>query len=135
VKAWKMRYHSCHSAQAAASSLARSFLRAGMKRISADTKSVRFSEPEKLVVILVSVGMTDVEIATRLKISRLALMERIQRVLGKIGARDRLEILFYGHSNTKIHEAICAWAGASKSNLAHAERAKDERVKIRRKAS
>jgi DNA-binding CsgD family transcriptional regulator len=107
----------------------------GIKRISADAKSVRFSEPEKLVVILVSVGMTDVEIATRLKISRLTLMERIQRVLGKIGARDRLEILFYGYSNTKIYETICAWAGASKPNLAHGERAKDERGKIKRKAS
>ena len=90
-------------------------------------KPVRFSESEKQVLILVALGMTDDEIGTRLKIQRHTLMERIQRVLDKIGAKRRLEILFYGYSEPKVCQEICARSGAGKPTFARGVRAKIER--------
>jgi DNA-binding NarL/FixJ family response regulator len=48
------------------------------------------SPPEREVLDLVAAGLSDAEIAPRLNLDAAAVGEHVQRVLGKLGARDRI---------------------------------------------
>jgi DNA-binding CsgD family transcriptional regulator len=64
------------------------------------------SEAEKELATRVATGLTDDEIATQLEISKHHVVERIARLLAKIGGQDRLEILLYAYSNPTIYKRI-----------------------------
>ena len=67
---------------------------------------VHLSEPEKRLARLVACGLTDDEIAVQLELSRSSVDEHIKRLLARIGARDRLEILFHVYSDPTLLEQI-----------------------------
>jgi DNA-binding NarL/FixJ family response regulator len=69
---------------------------------------VKLSDPEKQLAKLVAQGCTDDEIAKRLTVQRRSVQEQIERLLSKIGGRERVEILFYLYSEPGSQPAIAA---------------------------
>ena len=57
------------------------------------------SEWEQKVVDLVSVGVTDDEIATHLRVSKPTVIDCIALLLAKLGAEHRIEIVLYAYGN------------------------------------
>ena len=62
-------------------------------------ETMTLSEWEQKVVDLVSVGLTDDEIATHLEVSKLTVLNCIALLLAKLGAEHRIEIVLYAYSN------------------------------------
>jgi DNA-binding CsgD family transcriptional regulator len=67
---------------------------------------MKLTERDKELVGLVAVGLTDDEIATRLQVPKHKVLKHIARVLAKLGARDRVEIVLYAYSNPAIYQRI-----------------------------
>ena len=66
----------------------------------------RMSEVDEELMILVAVGLTDDEIATHLQISKHKVMNHITRLLAKLGAQDRVEIVLYAYSDPTMYQRI-----------------------------
>ena len=62
-------------------------------------ETMTLSEWEQKVVDLVSVGLTDDEIATHLEVSKHTVLNCIALLLAKLGAEHRIEIVLYAYSN------------------------------------
>jgi DNA-binding NarL/FixJ family response regulator len=62
-------------------------------------ETMTLSEWEQKVVDLVSVGLTDDEIATHLEVSKHTVLNSIALLLAKLGAEQRIEIVLYAYSN------------------------------------
>jgi DNA-binding CsgD family transcriptional regulator len=75
-------------------------------RILNNTDSINLSEGDKELVGLVAVGLTDDEIAVRLQIPRHKVVNRIARLLAKLGAQERVEILLYAYSDPAMYQRI-----------------------------
>ena len=69
-------------------------------------KIVKLSEVDQELVGLVAVGLTDDEIATQLQIPQLEVVNRIARLLVKLGAQDRVEIVLYAFSDPMMRQRI-----------------------------
>ena len=69
-------------------------------------KTTKLSEGDKELVGLVAVGLTDDEIATQLQIPKRKVLNHIARLLAKLGAQDRLEIVLYAYSEPSIYQRI-----------------------------
>jgi DNA-binding NarL/FixJ family response regulator len=61
-------------------------------------EAMTMSEWEQKVVDLVSVGLTDDEIAFHLEVSKHTVLNCIALLLAKLGAEDRIEIVLYAYS-------------------------------------
>ena len=59
-------------------------------------------EREEQLASLIAAGLTDGEIAAQLITERHTVEERIAQLLAKIGAHDRLEIVFYLYSDPPL---------------------------------
>jgi DNA-binding CsgD family transcriptional regulator len=68
------------------------------------------SEVNKELMYLVAVGLTDDEIATHLQIPKRQVLNHISRLLARLGARDRLEILLYAYSDPTMCDRMSAEA-------------------------
>jgi DNA-binding CsgD family transcriptional regulator len=69
---------------------------------------MKLSEGDKELVGLVAVGLTDDEIATRLQIPKHKVLNHIARLLAKLGAQDRVEIVLYAYSDPTMYQRITA---------------------------
>jgi DNA-binding CsgD family transcriptional regulator len=69
-------------------------------------KTAKLSEGDKELVGLVAVGMTDEEIATQLQIPVHKVVNHIARLLAKLGARERVEIVLYAYSDPLMYQRI-----------------------------
>ena len=67
---------------------------------------MELSQEDKELVSLVAVGLTDDEIATRLQISKHELLNHIARLLAKLGAQERVEIVLYAYSDPTLYQRI-----------------------------
>ena len=67
---------------------------------------MKLSEGDKELVGLVAVGLTDDEIATQLQIPKHKVVSRIARLLAKLGAQDRVEIVLYAYSDPPMCQRI-----------------------------
>jgi DNA-binding NarL/FixJ family response regulator len=77
---------------------------------SADCNGVRveLSEEDKELICLVAFGLTDGEIATQLQVPEHMVLDHVTRVLGKIAARERVELLLYAFSEPTLCQGITA---------------------------
>ena len=75
-----------------------------MKDMYPDTMTL--SEWEQKVVDLVAVGLTDDEIAAQLQIPKDEILNHIARLLAKLGAQDRVEIVLYAYSDPTLYQRI-----------------------------
>ena len=71
------------------------------------------SEADEELMCLVALGLTDDEISTHLQIPKRQVVNHIARLLARLGARDRLEILLYAYSDPAMRNRIGAGAGAT----------------------
>jgi DNA-binding CsgD family transcriptional regulator len=71
-----------------------------------DKKTMKLPEGDKELVGLVAVGLTDDEIATQLQIPQHKVVNRIARLLAKLGAQDRVEIVLYAYSDPTMRQRI-----------------------------
>jgi DNA-binding CsgD family transcriptional regulator len=62
-------------------------------------ETMTLSEWEQKLVDLVSVGLTDDEIATHLEVSKHTVLNCIALLLAKLGAEHRIEIVLYAYGN------------------------------------
>jgi DNA-binding CsgD family transcriptional regulator len=69
---------------------------------------MKLTERDKELVSLVAVGLTDDEIATQLQIPKDEVLNQIARLLAKLGARDRVEIILYAYSDPAMYQRITA---------------------------
>jgi len=69
-------------------------------------ETTRLSEQDKELVGLVAVGLTDDEIAAQLQIPKEEILNHIARLLAKLGARDRVEIVLYAYSDPTMYQRI-----------------------------
>jgi len=69
-------------------------------------KPIKLSEEDTELVDLVAVGLTDDEIATQLKIPKHKVLNHIARVLAKLGAEERVEIVLYAYSASRMHKSV-----------------------------
>ena len=69
-------------------------------------ETTRLSEQDKELVGLVAVGLTDDEIAAQLQIPKEEILNHIARLLAKLGARDRVEIVLYAYSDPTLYRRI-----------------------------
>jgi DNA-binding CsgD family transcriptional regulator len=69
-------------------------------------ETMKLSEGDKELVGLVAVGLTDDEIATRLQIPKHKVLNHIARLLAKLGAQDRVEIVLYAYSDPTMRQRI-----------------------------
>lgn len=69
---------------------------------------MELSEADKELMVLVAFGLTDGEIATQLQIPKHITLDCIARLLAKLGARERLEILLYAFSEPTMYQRIIA---------------------------
>jgi DNA-binding CsgD family transcriptional regulator len=67
---------------------------------------MKLTKRDKELVSLVAVGLTDDEIAAQLQIPKHKLLNHIARLLAKLGARDRVEIIFYAYSDPAMYQWI-----------------------------
>ena len=69
-------------------------------------ETARLSEQDKELVGLVAVGLTDDEIAAQLQIPKDEILNHIARLLAKLGAQDRVEIVLYAYSDPTMRQRI-----------------------------
>jgi len=69
-------------------------------------KIMKLSEVDQELVGLVAVGLRDDEIAIQLQISQHEVVNRIARLLVKLGAQDRVEIVLYAFSEPTMRQRI-----------------------------
>jgi DNA-binding CsgD family transcriptional regulator len=69
-------------------------------------KTTKLSGGDKELVRLVAVGLTDDEIATQLQIPKHKVLNHIARLLAKLGAQDRVEIVLYAYSDPAMYQQI-----------------------------
>ena len=69
------------------------------ERNDMNPETMTLSEWEQKMVDLVSVGLTDDEIATHLEVSKHTVLNCIALLLAKLGAEHRIEIVWYAYSN------------------------------------
>jgi len=70
-------------------------------------ETMKLSEGDKELVGLVAVGLTDDEIATQLQIPTRKVLNHIARLLAKLRAQDRVEIVLYAYSDPTMYQRIC----------------------------
>src|ERR1700737_1928556 len=69
-------------------------------------KTTKLSAGDQELVGFVAVGLTDDEIATQLQIPQHKVVNRIARLLAKLGAQDRVEIVLYAYSDPTLYQRI-----------------------------
>jgi DNA-binding NarL/FixJ family response regulator len=69
-------------------------------------ETTRLPEQDKELIGLVAVGLTDDEIATQLQIPKVEILNHIARLLAKLGAQDRVEIVLYAYSDPTLYQRI-----------------------------
>jgi DNA-binding CsgD family transcriptional regulator len=67
---------------------------------------MQLTEEDKELVSLVAVGFTDDEITTQLHITKHELLNHIARLLAKLDAKDRVEIVLYAYSDPAMSQWI-----------------------------
>jgi DNA-binding CsgD family transcriptional regulator len=67
---------------------------------------MKLSQGDIELVGLVAVGLTDDEIATQLQIPKHKVLSHIARLLAKLGAQDRVEIVLYAYSDSAMYQRI-----------------------------
>jgi DNA-binding NarL/FixJ family response regulator len=72
-----------------------------------DEQPILLSDGDKGLVELISRGLTDDEIAAQLQISKAQVLHRIAGLLAKLGAQERLEIIFYAYSDPEMCRLMC----------------------------
>src|ERR1700730_4532936 len=77
-----------------------------MNNTDNNKETPRLSEQDKEFVGLVAVGLTDDEIAAQLQIPKDEILNRIARLLAKLGAQDRVEIVLYAYSDPTMYQRI-----------------------------
>jgi DNA-binding NarL/FixJ family response regulator len=65
----------------------------GLRRSEAPERLAVLTEREREVLVLVAAGLTNEEIAERLFLSPLTAKTHVSRVMGKLGARDRVQLV------------------------------------------
>jgi len=71
-----------------------------------DQERMELSDVDEELTILVAVGLTDDEIATHLQIPKHKILNHITRLLAKLGAQDRVEIVLYAYSDPTMYQRI-----------------------------
>ena len=66
---------------------------AGLRRAEAPERLAVLTDREREVLVLVAEGLTNDEIAARLFLSPLTAKTHVSRVMGKLGARDRVQLV------------------------------------------
>ena len=66
---------------------------AGLRRAEAPERLAVLTDREREVMVLVAEGLTNEEIAARLFLSPLTAKTHVSRVMGKLGARDRVQLV------------------------------------------
>jgi DNA-binding NarL/FixJ family response regulator len=69
---------------------------------------IELSEADRELIVHVALGLTDGEIATQIQIPKHITSGRIARLLAKLGARERIEILLYAFSEPTIYQRTIA---------------------------
>jgi DNA-binding NarL/FixJ family response regulator len=65
----------------------------GLRRAEAPERLAVLTDREREVLVLVAAGLTNEEIAERLFLSPLTAKTHVSRVMGKLGARDRVQLV------------------------------------------
>jgi DNA-binding NarL/FixJ family response regulator len=65
----------------------------GLRRAEAPERLAVLTDREREVLVLVAAGLTNEEIAVRLFLSPLTAKTHVSRVMGKLGARDRVQLV------------------------------------------
>jgi DNA-binding CsgD family transcriptional regulator len=79
---------------------------------------MELSEADKELIGLVAFGLTDAEIAAQLQVPKHIVLDYIARLLAKLGARERLEIVLYAFSEPTMYQRIIAEiANRNRKNL------------------
>jgi DNA-binding NarL/FixJ family response regulator len=73
-----------------------------------DQEQIELSEVAAQLIVLVAFGLTDDEIATQLQIPKDKVLHHIAQLLATLGARERLEIILYAHSDPAMYKRITA---------------------------
>ena len=69
---------------------------------------IELSEADKELIVLVAFGLTDGEIATQIQIPKHITLDRIARLLAKLRAREKVEILLYAFSEPTMYQRTIA---------------------------
>jgi DNA-binding NarL/FixJ family response regulator len=69
---------------------------------------MEMTEEDAELICLVAFGLTDEEISTRLRVPKQMASDHVARLLGKLGARKRLELLLYAYSEPTLYHRITA---------------------------
>ena len=79
---------------------------------------MELSEADEELITLVGCGLTDDEIAMQLQIPQDRVLDHIARLLAKLGAQERLEIVLYAFSEPTMYQRIIAEiANRNRKNL------------------
>jgi DNA-binding NarL/FixJ family response regulator len=69
---------------------------------------MEMTEEDAELICLVAFGLTDEEISTQLRVPKQMASDHVARLLGKLGARKRLELLLYAYSEPTLYQRITA---------------------------
>ena len=69
---------------------------------------MELSEEDKELICLVAFGLADEELSRRLQAPKQMVSDNIAMLLGKLGARHRLELVLYAFSEPTLYQRITA---------------------------
>lgn len=69
---------------------------------------MEMTEEDEELICLVAFGLMDEEISKQLRVPKQMVSDHVARLLGKLGARERLELLLYAYSEPTLYQRITA---------------------------
>ena len=75
----------------------------------------QLSEQDTELIALISLCFSNCDIGGRLHNSEEELKQRVSRLLGKLDLKERIELIFYAHTDPKLRKQVLALAAQGKS--------------------
>jgi DNA-binding NarL/FixJ family response regulator len=82
---------------------------------SQPSHSLQLSEQDTELIALIALGFSNCDIAGRLNISEEELKQGVSRLLAKLDLKERVELIFYAHTNPQLRKQVLALAAQRNS--------------------
>jgi DNA-binding NarL/FixJ family response regulator len=76
---------------------------------------LQLAEQDTELTALIALGVSNCDIAGRLNISEQELKQRVSRLLAKLDLKERIELIFYAHTDPQIRKQVLALAAQGNS--------------------